>query len=154
MYTRWECSHFLRPYNFEILSLIRLALILASLPLFQSITYGCITSLLVIQFLEIIRFLLSWPYYSNWRNFYKLGLEFVLFIIFALYLASDVLYRQGQLSTDMEIASQYQAIGWAGFIMLFIYNILYFFYLCIDIFVGCIYTNRQRMEYARNCYYK
>jgi hypothetical protein len=51
VYNRWYCSHFLRPYNYQILSFFRLALIIACLPVFQSITYGCVSCLLVIQFL-------------------------------------------------------------------------------------------------------
>lgn len=74
LYPKWQCIHFLRPYNYQVLSFFRLALILASLPLFQNIVYGCVSCLIVFQSLEIVRFLLSWPYYTPWRNYFKLTL--------------------------------------------------------------------------------
>lgn len=64
------------------------------------------------------------------------------------------MYRNNVDSSSLEWMSQYKMVGWAGFFFLFLYNVLYFFYFCIDVVVGCRYTNRQRMEYARNCYYK
>lgn len=75
-------------------------------------------------------------------------------MIFALYLAADIKYRSNQDSLSLEWMTEYKAIGWTGFFFLFLYNIMYFIYFLIDVFVGCRYTNRQRMEYARNCYYR
>ena len=45
----WNIAHFLRPYNYQLLSFYRLILFLAALPLFQDFKDGCITCLMVIQ---------------------------------------------------------------------------------------------------------
>lgn len=60
---------------------------------FQEVIYGCISCLIVLQSLEIIRFLLSWPYSAKWRNLYMLSLEITLLVIFLVYLAGDIIYR-------------------------------------------------------------
>lgn len=71
-----------------------------------------------------------------------------------LYLAGDIMYRNNQSNLDLQWKNLHTIVGWAGLILLFCYNVLFFVYFCIDIVIGCVYTNRQRMESARNCYYR
>lgn len=78
----------------------------------------------------------------------------MLLLIFILYLIADIQYRNNLSSLNLDWMSSYKAVGWAGFVVLFVYNVMYFVYFCIQVFVGCRYTNRERMEYARNCYYR
>lgn len=68
----WNYCHLLRPYNYHVVGYLRTALMLASIPLFQGYPYGSISCLLAIQALEILRFLLTWPYQAGWRNIYRL----------------------------------------------------------------------------------
>ena len=84
----WSFRHLLRPYNYQILSFFRLLMVLAALPLFTDFTHGAISCLVGIQFLEIIRFLLTWPFYALWRNIYRLVMEISLFVFFTLYLVN------------------------------------------------------------------
>ena len=45
-------------------------------------------------------------------------------------------------------------MGWVGFAILFVYNIAFIIYLCIDIGIGIRFTNRERVENGRNVYYR
>ena len=49
--------------------------------------------------------------------------------------------------------SFYFTVGWIGFTLLFIYNIMFVIYQVIDIVIGCKFTNWQRMESSRQKYY-
>ena len=141
----WSPRHFLRPYNYQILSFFRLLMILAALPLFSEFTHGPISCLVVIQCLEIIRFSFTWPFFALWRNIYRLVLEVVLLLFFSFYLVNDILITY--FFTDINSISQsevdlYYGFGWAGFGCVFFYNIAFIIYFIIDIIYGCLYTNR------------
>jgi hypothetical protein len=53
-----------------------------TLPLFYMTKNAQISVLMAIQFLEIIRFIVVWPFKSKVRNFIRLGLEIILMIFF------------------------------------------------------------------------
>ena len=148
----WSAKHLLRPYNYKVFSFYRVLLIIAALPLFYGFSHGAITCLIVIQGLEIIRFLVIRPFSSLWRNLYQLILEVILLTFFIVYLADYIvvteLYVDPNAVTSADL-SHYYNIGWAAAILIFIYNIGFILYFIIDVVIGCIYTNRQRMEASR-----
>ena len=47
-------------------------------PLFFYHGYAQISVLIVVQAFEILRFIITWPYNTKWRNIYRLVLEIVL----------------------------------------------------------------------------
>ena len=47
---------------------------IVSLPLFYHTTHAQAGVLCLLQLLEIIRFVVIWPFYKNWRNIYRLVL--------------------------------------------------------------------------------
>lgn len=53
-----------------------------TLPLFYMTKNAQISVLMAIQFFEIIRFIVVWPFKSKVRNFIRLGLEIILMIFF------------------------------------------------------------------------
>jgi hypothetical protein len=55
-------------------------------PLFFYHGYAQIIVLMVVQFFEILRFLVTWPYNVKWRNVYRLVLELILLLIFCMIL--------------------------------------------------------------------
>ena len=71
---QWSVKHWFRPYNYEILSFYKTFLMMISLPIFYSFKNAQISVLLIIQFFEILRFIIIWPYKSKVRNIIKLGL--------------------------------------------------------------------------------
>lgn len=70
----WTPNHMLRPYNYQVLSCIRLILLVVALPIFHEYPYASLSCMMVVQLLEILRFILTWPYHSRWRNLFKLSL--------------------------------------------------------------------------------
>ena len=42
-----------------------------------------------------------------------------------------------------------EGLDWAGFGLVFSYNASYIAYFIIDLIVGFIYTNKERVEYSR-----
>ena len=143
--SKWSFRHLLRPYNYQVLLFFRLLMVLAALPLFSDFTHGGISCLVVIQFLEIIRFLLTWPFFSLWRNIYRLVMEISLFLFFCFYLIDDILiihFFQDVNAITIEQIYIYYILGWIGFSFLILYNLGFLIYLIIDIIYGCHYTNR------------
>ena len=72
------------------------------------------------------------------------------------YLYLDIYARS--LYTDLNTVttaqtSFYFAMGWIGFTLVFVYNLLFIVHQVIEIAVGCKYTNWQRMECSRQRYY-
>lgn len=53
-----------------------------SLPIFYETKNAQISVLLILQFLELVRFIIVWPYKSKIRNILKIGLEFMLMMFF------------------------------------------------------------------------
>ena len=90
----WSAKHLLRPYNYKVVSFYRVLLIIAAFLLFYGFSHGAISCLIVIQSLEIIRFLIIRPFSSLWRNFYQLLLEVTLLSFFAVYLADYIVVTE------------------------------------------------------------
>ena len=153
----WSVSHLIRPYNYQILTIFRMLWIISALPLFYDFSHGPIGCLVAVQSLELIRFAVAWPYHAQWRNIYKLVLEVLLLGFFCLTLADDIivnsLYVDPNSVTEGDI-SRYYGIGWASFTCIMAYNIGFVIYLAVDIVFGCLYTNRERMEVSRRCFYR
>ena len=73
-----------RPHNYHIQSYIKKFLMMIAFPLFFYHGYAQIAVLIVVQAFEILRFVITWPYNTKWRNVYRLVLEAILLTIFCL----------------------------------------------------------------------
>jgi hypothetical protein len=71
MKEEWSWRHWLRPYNYHILSYYKKFCMIISLPLFYDSPKWSAAILIFLQLLEIIRFVLTRPYYAQWRNVYR-----------------------------------------------------------------------------------
>ncbi len=55
-------KHWFRPYNYHIMSYYKKFLMMIALPIFYSTKYAQVSMLIIIQAMEIARFLAIWPY--------------------------------------------------------------------------------------------
>lgn len=74
MNEHWSPRHWLRPYNYHLLSYYKKFVMMISLPLFYSVTYAQMGVLLFIQIIELVRFWKTWPFTSDKRNYFRLSL--------------------------------------------------------------------------------
>lgn len=125
----WNWRHFFRPYNYHTLTFIKKTLMLTAVPLFYDHGIWPVIILTVLQFLDVVRFLLTLPYQSNVRNFFYFFLESVLFIFFLCsfinQIAGQSIYDENGTIINVENATTYKNSGWLGMILLFVYNGLY-----------------------------
>jgi hypothetical protein len=144
----WTPRHMLRPYNYQILSCIRLILLVVALPIFHEYPYASLSCMMIVQFFEVLRLVLTWPYHSRWRNVFKLSLELTLLAIFCAYMFTYAMlqhiYENLNTVSESTIKSFY-VCGWVGMTLVFIYNISFVVYQLIDIVIGCKYTNQERL---------
>lgn len=127
-----------------------------TLPLFYDIPYAQISMLMIIQAAEIIRFAIVRPYSTTWRNFTRFILELVLLVFFTTVLAQSYLVTMITLNDPNTLSlsiSLFYAVGWVGFVLVFIFNIGFFVLLIINFIIGCKYSNRKLMSDARKKYY-
>ncbi len=67
-------KHWFRPYNYHIMSYYKKFLMMITLPIFYSTKYAQVSILIIIQTMEIVRFLIIWPFHQKARNYIRLGL--------------------------------------------------------------------------------
>ena len=144
-----------RPHNYHILSYTKKFLMMLTFPLFFNYVYAQVIVLIVIQGLEIIRFIFTWPYASKWRNVARLFLESVLEGVFVLVLFIEliIVYLTESKTTNSVYASLFFAVGWIAFALIYIYNIGFLLLFCVNWFQNCNYSNRQILEKSRKNYY-
>lgn len=99
----WSPKHWLRPYNYHILSYYKKLMMIVSLPIFYHTVHAQPAVLMALQIMEIVRLCLTWPYFRRWRNIYRLFLEVILLIFFICVLASGVLVQEIMLNNDATI---------------------------------------------------
>lgn len=110
----------------------------------------------MIQLMEMIRFIVIWPFHSKVRNFIRLGLEiclltfFVTILIQAMNLPHIISGDPALIESAVEI---FYKIGWVGFGMVFTFNIVHIIIWSYDWVQGCRKTNRELMDEARKLYY-
>ena len=127
-----------------------------ALPIFYSAKNAQVTVLIIIQIMEIVRFLIIWPFHEKVRNYIRLALELCLLIFFgsiiiqALKLPDIMSGDQLLIAPAVEI---YYAIGWVGFAMVFVFNIGHILIMIYDAFLGCRKSNRDLMDEARKFFY-
>lgn len=127
-----------------------------SFPLFYRFGFAQIIVLMVLQGFEILRFLITWPYNSKWRNIYRLVLESVLMTIFAMVLFIQLIVARltsGNIEQAETYASMFFVIGWVAFVLVYIFNLGFFALFCMNWFQNCNYTNREILESSRQNYY-
>lgn len=81
----------LRPHNYHILSYIKKFMMMLSFPIFYKFGFAQVVALVTIQFVEILRFIFTWPYIQKWRNVFRLTLEVILFAVFAFILFIEII---------------------------------------------------------------
>lgn len=67
----WSPKHWFRPYNYHLLSYYKKFCMIVSLPIFYDSKHWQAAILILLQLLEITRFLVTKPYYTFWRNVYR-----------------------------------------------------------------------------------
>lgn len=95
--------------------------------------------------MEIVRFVLTKPYYATWRNVYRFALEILLLGFFICVLVNTYLIQEIMLNDPATLdfyVRLYYDIGWAGFALVFAFNIGFVVLFFIDVAQGFRYTNR------------
>jgi len=87
----WSVKHWFRPYNYHLLSYYKKFCMMVALPVFYDSKNWQISVLIVIQAMEIARFIATKPYHALWRNVYRFILEVVIFAFFFAILACELL---------------------------------------------------------------
>jgi hypothetical protein len=116
-----------------------------ALPIFYFIAHAQISALIFIQILEVCRFLIVWPFKSNIRNFIRLGLELCLLGFFASVLIQGFMVLEimkNDIATLSNAINLYYSVGWAGFVLVFVFNVSHLIILIRDIVMGCRTTNK------------
>lgn len=131
-------------------------LMMICLPIFYSTKNAQVGVLICIQIIEMARFIAIWPFHSKVRNFIRFGLElclltfFVTILIQALKLPEIMSGQEVIIAPAVEI---FYSVGWAGFVMVFVFNLGHIIIWAYDIVQGCRRTNREMMDEARKLYY-
>lgn len=85
------------------------------------------------------------PYYALWRNVYRFLLELILLFFFLCVMINtyiiDKIIVNDPNTLDYNV-KVYYAVGWAGFAMVFAFNIGFLILFFIDIVQGFKYSNR------------
>lgn len=125
----WNWRHFFRPYNYHTLTFIKKALMLLSITIFYDYPFVSILSLMVLQIIEILRFLLTIPYQHRVRNCVYFIIELSLMIYFICgvmnLLASEQMHDNTGTIINLETVGMYKISGWIGIFMLYLYNSLF-----------------------------
>jgi hypothetical protein len=153
---QWSPSHWLRPYNYHLLSYYKKFIMIISLPLFYSVLYAQMSVLFVLQLIEIVRFWFTWPFVSNKRNCFRLSLELALLLFFLINLI-QISALQTIMSSDASglegVTKLFYGLGWAGFAACFYFNISFICTGLYDFCVGLRVSNRAKMDEVRKRYY-
>lgn len=78
----WSVKHWFRPYNYHLLSYYKKFCMIIALPLFYESKHYQISILIILQLLEMGRFVATKPFQSLWRNVYRFVLELSLLLLF------------------------------------------------------------------------
>ncbi len=122
---------------------------LIALPIFYYTMHAQIVVLMLIQIMEIIRFIIVWPFKTKLRNFIRLALDIILLLFFGTVLLQGFLMitiMSADTSTFVSTVDLFYKIGWAGFALVFIFNIGYMAIIIYDIVLGCRKSNRTCMD--------
>lgn len=129
---------------------------IVSLPIFYELKHFQPAVLIILQLMEIVRFLITKPYFALWRNVYRFVLEIFLLIFFICVMINSYLIEEIVLNDPNTLdksVRMYYDVGWVGFAMVFAFNIGFVILLFIDLGRGFKYSNRELMEEARRVYY-
>lgn len=152
----WSPKHFFRPYNYHILSYYKKFCMIISLPLFYDSKNWQAGILVILQGLELTRFLLTKPYYATWRNVFRFCLELALLlffmVVFILGFILDEIIKNDPNTLEKYIKVYYN-LGWLGFALVWTFNLGFIVLMIVDIAQGCKKNNRQLMDEARRVYY-
>jgi hypothetical protein len=149
-------KHWFRPYNYHIMSYYKKFLMMVALPIFYSTKGAQVTILIAIQLMEIVRFLVIWPFHSKIRNYIRLALELCLLLFFACILIQGLKLPDIMSGDQILVAPAvniYYNIGWVGFAMAFAFNIGHIAISVYDTALGCRKSNRDLMDEARKYFY-
>jgi hypothetical protein len=127
-----------------------------ALPIFYFKAHAQIIALIFIQILEICRFLIIWPFRSNVRNFIRLGLElcllgFFVSVVIQGFMVDEIMKNDN--ATLSNAINLYYSVGWAGFVLVFVFNIAHLIILIRDIVIGCRTSNKEYMDESRKVFY-
>lgn len=153
---KWSPKHWLRPYNYHLLSYYKKFVMVISLPLFYPALFAQMGVLFSIQLLELFRFWKTWPFLSNKRNWFRLSLEFALLVFFLVNLIQIGILQSIMKSDTDGLASLtkiFYGLGWAGFAACFYFNISFICMNIFDLCTGLRVSNRAKMDDARKRYY-
>lgn len=128
---------------------------IVSLPIFYDIEHMQPAILIILQLLEIARFIATKPYFARWRNVYRFVLEILLLFFFITvfintYLITYITANDPDLNFYVRL---YYDIGWVGFVLVFAFNCGFIILMFVDLARSFKYTNRELMEEARRIYY-
>lgn len=152
----WSIRHWFRPYNYHLLSYYKKFCMMVALPVFYEAKHWQISVLILIQALEIARFVATKPYVALWRNVYRFVLELIIFAFFFCILACELLMVEivkDDPNTLQSSVNSYYGVGWFGFVLVWTFNIGFIVLTIIDVVLGCRRSNRQMMDEARRIYY-
>lgn len=122
---------------------------IVSLPIFYDLKHFQPMILMLLQIMEIIRFLITKPYYAMWRNIYRLALELIMLAFFTCIFINTYLIEEIVLNNPDTLEANvrmYYNVGWAGFFFVFAFNIGFLVLWGIDVARGFKYSNRELME--------
>jgi hypothetical protein len=104
-----------------------------------------IAVLILIQVMEIIRFIIVRPFKTKTRNFIRFGLDFTLLLFFGTVLIQGFLMltiMSADTSTLLSTVDIFYKVGWTGFALAFIFNIGHLTIIIYDTVIGCRKSNR------------
>lgn len=119
----------MRPYNYHTLTFVKRVLMLAAAPIFYDYLFYPVFIITFLQGMDIVRFLLTYPYHKIWRNILYFTLETLLFVFFVSSLINQYsgkrLFDDDDVVIDVSYENIYYFSGWVGIAACFIYNSLY-----------------------------
>lgn len=104
--------------------------------------------LIILQLLEISRFIATKPYCARCRNIYRFVLELLLLFFFVAVFINTFLINYitaNDPSTLDFYVRLYYDIGWVGFALVFAFNGGFIILMFIDLARSFKYTNRELM---------
>ena len=126
---QWSWRHFFRPYNYHTLTFMKKVLMLGSIPIFYEYLILPVVVLIILQAIDITRFLLTIPYHKFWRNLLYFTLEVLLLIFFVSSFINQYeslnIYDEDGIMVNNKFSNLYSLSGMIGIGVVFIYNILF-----------------------------
>lgn len=122
-----------RPHNYTTVGYVKKFAMMMAFTCFFYESNAQPIVLSIIQIGEIVRFCLTWPFATKWRNIYRLVLEIVLLAIFALFYFIELVVYYLIRSTDPVWATWFYMFGWITLGLVFAYNIGFAVLACINL---------------------